>query len=212
MDLETLREIFSDPRIWVTCGIVEKKELAPDLSALRMLIKTFPDEDPIVARMTWTGIQHSQPEVGDMVLLALCEGDEEQSFVISRMSGQLDLIPLRVLLGDDVIASRAGRKLSLSSDTRVNIGRGTLIEESEPLVLGTVLLDALDSFMANIKQGFTDIKTGPIGIGNLGFTISTHPTLVVKLALIEAQMVLDVSEFLSFPITNIVSQIAFTER
>ena len=212
MDLEALRAVFADPRVWVACGTIQKVEIAPDRSTIRVLIKEMLDNDEIVSRVSWPQNVYSAPEVGDLVLFVLSDADEDNSFVIAKLSGFDDKIPLRATLGQDVVNSRDGRKLNVSSDTRLNLGRGGLIEENEAVVLGNILKDALNAFTSNLLQGLTDVKDGPIGIGNLGFTIATHPTLVAKIALVEAQNALDVAEFLTLATTNILSQISFTER
>lgn len=118
-----------------------------------------------------------------------------------------------------------GGFIGIDEDGKIYLGRasGTI---DEPLVLGNVLLSALGDFMDKMvslidetKKIATEIKTGPVGIGNLGSPVPTHPTLITKLLAIEANLDLlksnldaDKSKYISTATTNIVSQVSFTER
>ena len=102
-------------------------------------------------------------------------------------------------------------KISLTSDGKVVIGKSGSTQE-EPLVLGNVMISALTDIVAQVKQIATDIKTGPVGIGNAGSPTPTHPALIVKLAAIEAALDTIKSTYIDAASTNIISQISFTER
>lgn len=138
-DLEALREIFKDRRAWIELAKVLKVEPATDCSMTRVLVEQFPEKDQLVCRMSWpatgpdSGI-FQLPQVGDMVLVALEDGDRDQSYVISRLTSKEDTFPKQVLDNDMVIKSLAGKNLHLASDTRVNIGLGVhLYHRMSPL-------------------------------------------------------------------------------
>lgn len=121
--------------------------------------------------------------------------------------------------------AHAGGFLGIDSDGKIYLGKedGT---ENEPLVLGDVLLSALgdlyDKFanlMDNAINAFNAISTGPVGIGNLGAPVPTDAALATTLANIstaittlKTQTNADKAKYVTAPATNIVSQIAFTER
>lgn len=217
-ELEQLREYFQDTKIHFAVGKVEELDPAVDFHSLRLKVQLFPDEISIVAKATFPNVGPdsgfiSFPEVGDLCIVAFADGDEQQAFVIGYLPSLEDTIPLRAWLGDAVLQSRSGKELNLSSDSQVNIGRGNpLIKEDEPLVLGNVLKDALTDMYDKFDQVLDKLISGPIAIGNLGVACPTEPTLAIGLTAIKSQLAADKVKYIDLVVTNIVSQIAFTER
>jgi hypothetical protein len=100
----------------------------------------------------------------------------------------------------------------LTSNTRINIGKGGTTEEAEPLVLGGVLLEALGTLYDRLEALLDKLIAGPVGMGNLGNPVPTYPQLITDLTALKADVVADKSSYIDTPNSNIVSQIAFTER
>lgn len=218
LDLEGLKRLLQDDKTWISVGKITQVEPSPDFSVYRCMVLIFDDNEEIVARTGFplTGPDSgltAPPVVGDMVLVCFSEADEDAAFIFCRLTSKEDRIPFRtLLLSHMVLKALSGQALSLGSDTRVNIGRGGILEESEPLVLGNVLLDALGDMIGRLDTLMTDIATGPVGIGNMGYDVPTHPALIAKITATKAQLTADVLQYLSIPVTNIVSMIAYTER
>lgn len=217
IDLNDLRSALMDDRVHFDIGQVESVETSPDLSVMRCKVKTFPDQDIIICRMSWEAVGpgagfYAEPQPGDMVLFALADGDQQQGFILKRLSSKEDTIPLRVALGHWVLQALSGAPLSLSSDEAVYIDRGALVPGTEALVLGNVLKTAQESLYDQMIDFLDKIITGPIGIGNLGNSVPTDPTLIINLTVIKTQVELDKLVYVTTAATNWLSQIAFTER
>ena len=121
--------------------------------------------------------------------------------------------------------AHAGGFMGIDSTGKIYLGKedGT---ENEPLVLGTVLTSAMgdlydkvSTLLAKVDAGFTKLAAGPIALGNLGAPAPTYPTLAadltaisVELAALDGEIAADKTKYVTAPATNIVSQIAFTER
>jgi phage baseplate assembly protein gpV len=155
MDLEGLRAILSDKRNHIAIGKVVKLSIASDRSFVKCLVSIWPEQREIVTHMTWDSVGGESgffvlPSPGDMVLVAFADGDEEQAFVIRRLTSKEDKLPLRAADGDSVVVSMAGKKTWITSDTRVNLSAGTE-EPTEPVPLGIVLRTALSAMLAELK-------------------------------------------------------------
>lgn len=220
IEIEELRSLFKDNSDYLSVGVVQSVVPTVERSLVRVKVKLLPDEDLIVARMTWaaTGPDagfFALPESGDLVLVAFDAtfGDRQQAFVIARLTSREDTIPLRAALNQDwVLQAVSGKKLNLGSDTGVYIDRGGLVPASEPLVLGNILKTALASFYDQAVGIIDDIIAGPVGIGNIGNPVPIDPTLAVALTVRKTELEADKLVYITTVTTNIVSQIAFTER
>ena len=165
-DLELLRSLLKDGNdVSILLGKIDKLALANDRSALRVLCTIIPDGIPTVARMTWQSVGPDAgifafPVPGDLVLLGIVDHDEDQTFVISRLTSKEDKIPLQALDGSTVVRALAGKKTHLLSNTRINLGKGGN-EPAQPLILGTV-------FQTGYKAHL-DADIAHKHIGNLGF-------------------------------------------
>lgn len=196
LDLEALREALRDTRLWVSLGIITRVEIATDRSTCRVMVSILPERREIVARMTWEDVGPSAgwyclPSPSDWVLLAMPEGDENQAYVIKRLSSKEDKIPLQAVEGDTAIVAKASKKLWLTSAERINLSAADTAP-TQNLVLGQVfkammstLLDAIASHTHTGNQGFptsaplnatafTNIKSSPIQneaiLSDLSFT------------------------------------------
>jgi hypothetical protein len=198
LDLEGLRDALRDDSLHILLGLVSRVAIAPDRSTCRVMVSILPEQRPIVATMTWDAVGseagfYMLPEPGDLVLVGQAEGDVEQAFILRRLSSSEEKIPANVDDGSIVLKSVAGKKIWVTSDTRINLSKadGT---PSENLVLGQVLKTVLGQFM----QKFIEHTH----IGNMGFQ-TTAPSNAT-----------DVTSLKSGNVDNegILSQIAFTEK
>lgn len=216
--LEEFKAILGDRKTHIAIGKILSTEPSPDFSTLRCKVSVWPEEIENVVQMSWSecnaGTGSFQfPSADDLVIIAYADGSPENGFIIGKISSSDDKIPLRAFLGHCVHSAPSGKKMNISSDTRVNLGRGNdLIEESEPLVLGEVLKSCLDDFTTRLDTILADIIAGPIAVDSMGSSCPTHPALVLKLQATKLQLTLDVTKYLVTIATNILSQIAYTER
>jgi hypothetical protein len=216
LDLETFRALFRDSRVWITVAQVEKLGLADDKSVLRLQVRPLPEGNSIIASMTWEAVGdgggwYSFPTIGDLVLIAYSEGNLQAAYVIRRLTNTTDKIPDRAETMD-VLRAVPGRKLSVSSDTMVLIGSGGTTEENEPIVLGLVLKEALGKIYDKISDILDKIINGPLGVDSIGGTVVTNPALATNLTTIKTQWEADKTQYVDTATTDILSQIAFTER
>lgn len=218
IDLNELKQIFQDERLHFDIGQIDSVETAIDASVMRCKVITFPDQDVIVCRMSWEFVGpnaglYAEPQPGDMVLFAFADGNQQQGFIIKRLTSREDTIPIRAaILKHWVLQALSGTELSLSSDTGIYIDRGGLLPADEPLVLGSVLKDAQESLYDQMIDFLDKLIAGPMAIGDLGGSTPTHPTLIINLTVIKAQVALDKLVYVTTAATNWLSQIAFTER
>lgn len=138
--VETIRDILEGEQKSAAVGVITQIELNQARSALRCLVSVWPDEIEVVATMTWDAIAPDAgifmfPAVNDLVLLNFSEDDEEQVFIIRRLSSGEDTIPKIAEDGSLVLKAKSGTKSWLSSDTRINLSKGET-EPTENLVLG----------------------------------------------------------------------------
>jgi hypothetical protein len=215
-DLEFLKQLFLDPRSHNSIGVVNSLGLSNDGSVLRVGITILPSERGVIAEMTFSDVNDvTFPELNDLALISFAEGEAEECFVMKLVNNGDEPIPVFARFGNTVKYSRAGKKLYLGSDTKVGIGRPN-VEPTEPLALGNVLktfltnlttrIDTLINSMGILQTTPAVICTAP---GELGIV---NPAWVTALAALDIQLQTDISTYLSTEATNILSQIAFTER
>ena len=118
LDLEMLKEAFRDRRVHTALGVITKLMLAPDRSALRVMVSIFPEGREIQATMTWEHVGPDSgffqfPVVNDLVLVAFADGDEEFAFVIKRLASKEDKIPTEAATGDTVVKTLNGKNFHL---------------------------------------------------------------------------------------------------
>jgi hypothetical protein len=167
-----LKEILKDHSLHIYVGEIMQLFLAEDRSYLKVKVKVYPEERPIIATMSWENVGTNSgdfefPAIGDLVLIANSEGDDDQAYIIRRLTSKVDTIPEQAANGHKVHQARNGNKYWNISDTRINLSRGQT-EPDENLVLGQIFKkfasDLLD-IMKEHAQNDADHKH----IGNLGF-------------------------------------------
>jgi hypothetical protein len=198
MDLEALRGILGDDRLWIALGLITRVELASDRSVCRVLVSILPEQREIMARMTWEDVGPdagwvSLPSANDLVLVAMAEGDEESAYVIKRLSSKEDKIPVQAVDGDTAIVTKSGKKLWLTSATRINLS-GSADQPTENLVLGQVFKELMADFLQAVAV-HTHVSSAP------GF-ITSPPTNATDFASLKASPVQDEA---------VLSALSFTE-
>ena len=83
---------------------------------------------------------------------------------------------------------------------------------TEPLVLGNQLLAMLGLFIDMMKSIVDGLIAGPIGIGNLGAPVYLYPSLAMTFGIVSTGLAALKSQYVSNPLTNVVSLFAYTER
>lgn len=197
-DLEFLREIFKDVRQHVCIGVITQMGLAKDNSCLRVRINLLPDEREIVANMSFADVNDvTFPEVDDLVTVCFVDGNPDDAHVLSRYSSSDELIPSFARTGHSVKYSRTGKKLYLGSDTKIALAKPNH-EPTEPLVLGQVLA----TFLQNVINAFLNAPNiGTCAVGAVVLDPGIRTNLLQYL-----------NTYITTNATNILSQIAFTER
>lgn len=145
-DLELLRSLFNDDSIHIGVAVIERVTIAQDRSVLFARIRLVPDGTKMVARMSWESVGPDSgffqfPQIDDLVLIGMAEGNEDQVYVLKRLSSKVDKIPVQALDGSTVMKALAGKKAHLLSDTAIFLGRGGA-DPTERLVLGDTFKDA----------------------------------------------------------------------
>lgn len=177
--LEEFKELLQDDALHLFIAKIKKLHLASDNSFLRVEVEVWPEQRIIMCDMTWDHVGpnsgfYNFPNVGDLVIGASAEGEVDQSFILKRLSSSEDTIPKTALTGDSVLKTIDGKKLWLTSDTRVNLSKGDT-EPNENVVLGqrfkATYSDHLSKLITCIEKIVTQIDhtISHDHIGNLGF-------------------------------------------
>lgn len=197
-DLESLKQVFADKRVHIAIAQIKKLGLAADRSVLRVQVSVFPEQREIIARMSWSAVGEEAgvfmfPNVGDLVLVCMADGDEEDAFVFSRLTSKIDKIPLHAADGDLVAKALTGKKTWITSDTRINLSAGDT-EPTENLVLGQVF--------KTMQSEFLEAVSLHTHIGNLGYNTAPPDNASVY------------TDLKADPIDNegVLSDLAFTEK
>lgn len=153
-DLETFRDMFKDRRTHLAVGKILKTELSPDRSVLRAAVSILTQERTVIARVTWDSVGPDAgvfnfPVKDDLVLVAFAEGDDEQAYVISRISSRVDKIPRQATGGHLVLRALQGLKSYLISTSTILLGRGGGSDPAERLVLGDTFKNAYSAHLAS---------------------------------------------------------------
>lgn len=200
--LHDLVEIFKDRRTHIAMGAITGLDLADDKSFLRVSVSIFPEQREIVAKMTWDHVGANSgiiafPQVKDVVLIAFVSGDINQAYVIKRLTSQVNKIPVQAVSGDTAIVAVSGKKTWIVSDTKINLTKGST-DGDQAVVLGNVLKEFLTNFIDSI------LNASQIGISPVG-PVVLEPA--IRTALTQYKQT-----YLTNEATNILSQLAFTER
>ncbi len=224
-DLETLREIMKDKRVWVAIGKITRIEFASNRSGILVKVLLFPDSHEIVAKI---GVPSVAPDAGDygplsvndMALIAIPEGLEDYAHVICRLPSDEDKVPQQVIDGDSFSKSKSGKRNILWGDTKAQIIAGQRInlaksdaDVTEPLILGLVMQQAYEKALLRLTTLIDKMIAGPMVMGNLpGFPCPTHDDFITELNLIKDDIADDKDKYSTDPDTNFLSQLSFTER
>lgn len=238
-------ESYDSKRGCVDVSIAIKRKISETESSEK--IEVLP-QVPVVIPRTKDGGFHIPLKKGDQVLLIFCErsldkfklaGGIVEPASRARFFDYADAVAipglwhqpesLAYFMGNkkdtSLFIHHAGGFLGIDENGKTYLGKaiGTI---DEPLVLGNVLKTFLADLTGKVteildatKTLASDIKAGPIGIGNLGSPVPTHPSLIAKIEALTAQLdvlktginTLKISN-LDSPATNILSQTAFTAR
>ena len=170
--LEELKAVFTDDRTHIAIGAILSLEIAVDKSVARANVEIFPERREIIARMAWDSVGPNSgfftlPNVGDLVLIAFADGDDDQAFVIKRLTSKEDKMPANVITGDSVLKALAGKKAWITSDSKINLSKGDSAP-TENAVLGQVFKTYASELLGIFKDVLTELKT-ETHLGNLGF-------------------------------------------
>lgn len=170
--LETIKDILKDDSLHICIGKITNLYPADDRSYLKCRVVVFPEMRPIIATMTWDCVgpdsgEFQFPVADDMVLLAQAEGDDDQAYIIKRLTSRADKIPAIALTGDKVKKTLNGKKFWNISDTRINLSRSET-EPTENLVLGQTFKQFASELLATLKVNSQN-SADHVHIGNLGY-------------------------------------------
>src|SRR5690349_13948872 len=98
LDLEALRSVFADKKTNAAVGKVVKLGLASDKSVLRAQCRILSQDRDVIAKVCWDASgpdagSFQFPQVDDLVLILFAEGDDNQGYVVKRLSTNIDKIP-----------------------------------------------------------------------------------------------------------------------
>jgi hypothetical protein len=219
--LEDLRELFKDKRIYFHICKVKKLGVASDRSILRVQVEVLDDltevSREIIAVMTWDAVgtdsgEYEFPSTDDLVLVAQTEGNSDAAYVIKRLSSKADRIPQKATEGHKVSKARSGKKYYIASNAGIHICKSDN-DGTEPLVLGNTLKTALGNLIDKINEMIDKITGSPLTISSSpGMPSIIYPQLVTDLNAVKSDLNTLKGTYVTTASTNIVSQIAFTER
>lgn len=212
INIDTLKELLKDDRLHIGMAIIKKLHLAEDFSYLKVSMDVLPELREIVATMTWESVgpesgDYEFPSPGDLVLFAQAEGDDDNAYVIKRMSSRADKIPQSAITGDKVHKAKPGKKYWNISDTKIFLSKSDA-EPTENLVLGQVFKSFAQDCLEVLKS-HAMLDSTHTHNGNLGF-VTGPPTEAADYEDIEA----DYDDLKASPIDDdlILSELAYTEK
>jgi len=207
-----LKEIFKDDRTYLILGLVKRLHLASDRSYLKVEVETIPEQRKIIATMAWENVGPESgdfefPSPGDLCIVCNVEGDDDQAYVIRRLSSRSDKIPNTALAGDKVSRALAGKKFWLTSSTRINLSRGDT-EPTENLVLGQIFKTFASSLLTSLAT-FAQNTADHVHIDSLGY-ITQKP--VTEALFLERKGEYDSLRASPIDDQAILSDLSFTEK
>lgn len=224
--LKDIANLLKDPQKSVSVGVLEELDLSSDRSVLRALVSTWPDDQQIVARVTWDRIGPNSgiiqfPQVGDLVVVELPDDNEDSAILTRTLSSKQDTIPMTATDSSLVLRSLVGKKAWLTSDTKINLSRGDS-EPTENLVIGqkfkATYLNHLAKLITLVEkmviQRETDATHNHLGI----FGVPTNaPIQAAAMAAEKAELETIKSEVETLRADDvesedILSDVAFTEK
>jgi len=199
--LEDLKAIFEDTRTYFGIGKIVELSPADDNAYLHVVIELYPEEVEVVCRMAWeaTGKEagiFQFPVVDDLVMVCFIDGDEDQAYIIRRLTSKEDKIPAKAMDGHTVIKALSGKEAWITSDEKINLSKEDT-SPTEAVVLGNILKTFLTAWI----DAWLDAPV--IGQGAAPVTLSP----AIKALLTQYK-----STYLTTASSNILSQLTFTER
>jgi len=194
---EDLKAILQDDSLHVGMGLIKSLHLASDRSYLKVTLQVIPEQRNIIATMTWdnTGTDSGDfefPSVDDLVLFVNAEGDDDQAYVIRRLTSRVDTIPTSAVNGDKVHKAKIGKKYYNISDTSILLSRSDS-DPTENLVLGqrfkaayadhlTAIVGVIDEMLSYMDEFISHTHAGatvpvPDNAGNVSALKSTVTSL-----------------------------------
>jgi len=169
---QNIKDILKDESLHVFVAQIKQLHLADDRSYLKVTVMVFPEQRNIIATMAWDSVGPDSgdivfPAIDDMVIGVQVDGDDDQAYIIKRLTSKADKIPQIAVNGDKVQRTLAGKKFWNISDTRINLSRGE-DEPTENLVLGQVFKAMMSEFLADLKEHAQN-DADHQHIGNLGY-------------------------------------------
>lgn len=209
---EGIKEIFKDNSLHLFLGIITKLIVAKDKSYLKVELEVMPEKRKIIANMTWEVVGPESgdfdfPSPGDAVLCGNVEGDDDQAYVLKRLTSREDKIPEIAVTGDKVHKAKAGKKYWNISDLNIYLSRADT-PPTENLVLGQVFKQFASDLLDHIKEQ-TKLTYEHTHIGNLGYNTTAPNNSLFMVAERTSFNTLKTS-----PITDeaILSDLSFTEK
>lgn len=199
IDLELIRQILVDDKIHLSIGKITKVTLLPDRSELIVECDLVWDSRHVVAIMAWesTGPESGDfdfPIEGELVMIAMMEGDDDHAYVVKRLTSKDEKIPNTAIGGHRVVRARSGKKLWLTSSTRINLSLGDT-EPTEPLVLGNTFKTALSSILQTLIDQGTQLSTQAVQISTmntqLGLVCTQLSVLSTAIGLVTTQLAIE---------------------
>ena len=167
--LEEMKRLLDPDRNFLVIGRIIGMAMAEDRSEIVVTTTIFGEETPRVvdAKMTWNACALGSgifqlPTLGDLVLLGMVRGDEEQTVVISRYSSTEDTIPESATDGHLVMKSLPGKNCDIMAQNCLNLlqsGTG----ETQPAVLGNDLKTLLEKLIGEISKLSDALATEVVG-------------------------------------------------
>ena len=221
-----IANLLKDPQNSLSVGQVVELDFAEDRSVLRALVSLWPDNQQIVARVTWDSVgpdagffQFPQPE--DLVLVGLPEKDEDSAVILRRFSSKIDTIPATAQDGSTVLRSLADKKLWLTSPLRINLSRGDS-QPTENLVIGqkfkTTYISHLTKLTTLVEKLITQRETDSIHnhIGIFGVPVNEpiqKSTMLAEKAELETiKSEIETLKADDVESEDILSDVSFTEK
>lgn len=225
MDIDKLKQLLFDDRIHICLGIVKKLYLAEDRSYLKASVSVLPENREIIATVTWdsTGPNAGDfdfPDPEDLVLIAQAEGDDNDAYIIRRLTSKIDKIPEEATTGDKVHKAKVGKKYWNESDTNIYLSRsGTA--PTENMVLGQRFKSTYSTHLDEVVSALEKLETQITKVAahvHFAFGVPTSaPSNAAEMTAIKDQITTireNLIDLKAEKVTNdfILSDLSFTEK
>ena len=203
-ELELLREIFKSTDLHIGVGTITQLGISQSKAVLRVMVNLLPENRQVVAQMTFADVYSvTFPEINDLAIVLFSDGHPDNAWGVKVCNSKEEPIPLFATTGNTMISPRLGKL--------VGVGRAT-VTPTEPFVLGNVLLSGLTNLIARLDATLSRLQSGVICWGSLGDLSYPHPLFISDISAIQEDLADMKEQYIDTASTNILSQIAFTER